>query len=219
VGRGVAGVSHPDAIVVPSRRTGDLMDEDAIAGFTTTLQDAGQFAGRATQEAAATPMLLHHRRQRRVDDWVTAAVTALRDGMREDAQPPVARALLQTEEAVLIDESDGCCSTAWFVERMNDRAKRLPDVWVALAVPDTAPHRVPIADWNPLNRGHGVRVREMRWFVEVRGRRMGLQDGRLLRTGRAALDHSTVRTDGWPEDPPLLRLGRELLHAHPVRRC
>ncbi|WP_370323797.1 hypothetical protein [Euzebya sp.] len=195
------------------------MDDHDISDFIDGLDDAGGFAGRGTHEAAATPALLHQHRAGRVEDWLVTAVTALRDGMRDDLQPPVARGLLQTAQAVHASEAEPCCATEWFAHELRRRARDLPDVWVALAVPDLGPSRISTADWNPLNLGHGVRVRDMRWFVEIRGRGLGLDRGKLVRTGRTSL-----LTDGpvdleAADDPGLMRLGRRVLRGHPVRRA
>ena len=184
----------------------------------TALDDAGAFAGRGTHEAAATSTLLAHRRAGCVDGWLVAAVTALRDGMREDSQPPVARAILQTTQAVRVSEAEPCCDTSWFVDELRREAGCLPDVWIAFVVPDTDPNRIPVEDWNPTNRGRGVDVRDMRWFVEVRARGLGLTRGKLLRTGRTPLVGDGPAAVEERDDPRLLRLGRRALHGHPVRR-
>ncbi|MGI9017157.1 MAG: hypothetical protein ACR2HR_08655 [Euzebya sp.] len=194
------------------------MDDHDITDFVNALTDAAPFAGRGTSEASAVAGLLAFRRAGWVEDWVECAVDALAGGMRADHQPPVARAILQTPDGVWIDEADACCATSWFVERLQARVRAAEDVWVALAVPDTDPHRIPIGGWNPLNLGHGVIVTDVRWFVEVRGRRLGLDRGRLLCTGlRPLIDGDGPEIRG-TDDPALLRLGRRILHGHPVRR-
>lgn len=195
------------------------MDDHDITTFIQGLDDAGAFAGRGTHEAAATSVLLHRHRSGQVDAWLRTAITALRDGMRDDVPPPVARALLQTAHGVHSSEAEPCCATDWFIDELKRWTRDLPEVWVALAIPDLAPSRVSVEAWNPANLGHGVNVSEMRWFVEIRGRGLGLDRGKLVQTGRTPLLTDAPVELRATDDPRLMRMGRRILRGHPVRRA
>ncbi|WP_108667167.1 hypothetical protein [Euzebya rosea] len=192
------------------------MDQHDISDFIDRLDDPSGFEAGATRTATAMPALIQHRRAGRVDDWLALAADALRACLRDGWQPPSAHALLQTPDAVRTIEAEPCCETSWFMAELNRTAATLPDVWVALAVPDSEPHGIPVGYWNPANRGP-VDIDHVRFYAEVRGRGLGLPRGVSIRTARLALDDGPV--DLTPtDDASLRRLGRRILHRHPIRR-
>lgn len=162
--------------------------------FFTELDDIGRFLGPGTRVASSTSALMATRRHGDVEWWIDQALTAVR---HIDAAP--------------WEEMD------WFIRYLKRRAARLPAVWVAMLIPDLSPYLVPADQWD-LSDSLPPRVITDAWsYVEVRGRGLGLPRGKLIRTGRVALDDRLVDlTD--TDDAWVRRIGRRILHGHPVRR-
>lgn len=183
--------------------------------FFDDLDDIRGFIDPSTTVASRTAALLAARRDGDVEGWIGLAVTALRDAMRDDVQPPWAEAVLQTPTAVRHLVAEPCEETGWFLSSLKRTAAPLPEVWVALAMPDST--RVPVDRWNPANSPRRGPIAYAWTYVEVRGRGLGLPRGMLIRTGRVALDDGPVDLTntgaGW-----VRRMGRRVLHGHPVRR-
>ena len=192
------------------------MDQHDITAFIDRLDNPSGFESAATRTATATPALIQHRQEGDVDAWLELAADALRNCLRDGWQPPSAHALLQTPDAVRTIEAAPCCETGWFMAELNRTAATLPDVWAALAVPDSEPHGIPVGHWNPAN-SLPVDIGHVRFYAEVRGRGLGIPRGVRILTARLALDDRPI--DLTPtDDASLRRLGRRILRRHPVRR-
>lgn len=185
--------------------------------FFTELDDIGRFLGPGTRVASSTSALIATRRHGDVEWWIDQALTALRDDMRGGAQPPCIEAILQAPTAVRHIDAAPWEEMDWFIRYLKRRAARLPAVWVAMLIPDLSPYLVPADQWD-LSDSPPPRVITHAWsYVEVRGRGLGLPRGTLIRTGRVALDDRLVDlTD--TDDAWVRRIGRRILHGHPVRR-
>ena len=185
--------------------------------FFDELDDILRFLGPGTRVASSTASLIATRRHGDVEWWIDQALTSLRDDMRDGTQQPCIEAILQTPTAVRHFSAEPWEATDWFIGYLKRMAAVLPAVWVALLLPDRTPGRMPWDEWDPTDSSHPGVITHAWSYVEVRGRGLGLPRGKLIRTGRVGLDELLVDlTD--TDDAWVRRIGRRILHGHPVRR-
>ena len=187
------------------------MNEADITAFVNGLYDAAGFTTGRERIAERVPGLLEARAAGpRL--WMGLALETLVEHLRNDAQPPCAAAVVQSDHACGFVDQDPCEHATWFIDRVAEEARRTPEPWVAMIVPDVRPAGVSLGTYNPLNSDAPALVTRLRWYVEMRSVGVaGAYEGVASLRDDEAFAGRAVH----PRDAGIFR---QVLRGHPARR-